>query len=305
MRNRILVIVFALLAGSVAAQQEATISQYMSNGLFLNPAYAGSHSYYSATMLYRNQWVNFDGAPSTLLLQVDGPIKSQKMGLGLVVQHDRIGISNQTEVGFNYSYNLNVASGKLAFGIKGGFAAYSADFNQLVVWDADDQVYVNGVDSRLIPKAGFGAFYHTEKFYAGISSPTIIAYDRHYNFNMDLNRSSFMRRHLFGTCGYIFDANDNIKINPSMLLKYVAHAPAQVDVNVMATFKEAVGVGLSYRTSDALIAMIQYQTNTKFRIGYAYDVTTTDLRRVSSGSHEIMIGYDFGEVKEKKSVRFF
>lgn len=306
MKRVLLYSMLILFALSANAQQEPMVSQYMFNGLFLNPGYAGSHSYYTSTLLYRNQWVNFQGAPKTLLLSVDGPFHDEKMGLGMTVLHDEVGIVSQTDVAFNYSYNIPVAGGKLAFGLKGGLCNYSANYNQLVYWDQNDKVYDRGQDSRLLPKFGYGMFYHNDKFYAGISIPTLVAYDNNYKFNMDINKASFLRRHYFITAGYVFQASDDIKVKPTILMKYVANAPLEVDFNLMACFKDAIWAGFSYRTQDALIGMIEYQTNAKFRIGYAYDFTVTDLKQVSNGTHEILIGYDFGrDLTKVKTPRFY
>jgi len=303
--KKFLIILGALLGFNGFGQQELMVSQYMFNGLFLNPAYAGSHQYISSSLLHRTQWVNFAGAPRTALLAVDGAIPDKNMGLGLIVANDRIGATEQTDIAANYAYQLKLSKGKLAFGIKAGVANYILRSDRLTVWEENDDVFA-GRKSAWLPKAGVGAYYFQDKWYAGLSVPTLLAYDAKQNFSFDVDEASFLRRHYFLNGGYIFTLNENFKLKPSLLLKYERSAPLQADINMNLLYKNMFWFGASYRTGDAVTFMIEYQTNFRFRVGYAYDLTTSQLRRYSAGTHEIMIGYDFGKKLVKiKTPRYF
>jgi type IX secretion system PorP/SprF family membrane protein len=300
-----LIVIISALISSVYAQQDLMVSQYMFNGLFLNPAYAGSHKYISSSVLHRTQWVNFSGAPRTALLAIDGPIAEKNMGLGLIVANDRIGATEQTDIYANYSYQLKLSDCKLAFGLRAGVSNYIFKSNNLTVWDSNDEVF-NGRRTQWLPKVGFGMYYFCDKFYAGISIPTLIAYDHNYSFGFDVNKAAFVKRHYFLNGGYVFTLNDNFKLKPSALLKYEPSAPLQGDVNLNLLYKEKIWLGGSYRTGDAFTVMVEYQTNFRFRVGYAYDITASKIRKYSAGTHEIMIGYDFGKDLVKiKSTRYF
>ena len=288
------------------AQQDVMVSQYMFNGILLNPAYSGSHKYFSSSLLHRAQWLNFEGAPQTSILAIDGPLNNQKMGVGLLVSHDIIGVTNQTDVYGNYSYFLKLGPGKLGFGIKAGVSNYVANVDQLVVWDTDDALFIGTKKSALLAKFGFGAYYFTERWYAGFSIPSMLAYDPEHNFNLSLESSSDIRKHDYLTAGYVFDANEKLKIKPSFLIKYQTAAPTEVDINLTAMYIETISLGVSYRTNDAISIMAEYQANKRFRVGYAYDITTSKIRHYSSGTHEIMLGYDFGkDIIKTKTPRFF
>ncbi len=283
------------------------VSQYMFNGLLLNPAYSGSHSYFTSTLMHRSQWIKLEGAPTTSILSIDAPIKNKNMGIGLIILHDKIGVTDQTDIYANYAYQLKFGKGKLALGIKAGVSRYLFNTDQLVYWDAGDNVYDQGnKQSAWLPKFGFGAYYFTDKWFAGVSVPTLLAYDANYSFSVDVNKSTFLDRHYLATGGVIIKLNDDFKMKPSTLIKYVAAAPVQADINLNFLYKDMVWLGASYRTGDAVSAIIEYQTNFRFRIGYSYDFTLSNIRRYSSGTHEIMIGYDFGKnLSNKKAVRFF
>lgn len=306
MKKLIIIIVIFVSVLNVNAQQEVMTTQYMFNGLFLNPAYAGSHNYFSSSLILRSQWVNFDGAPKTAIMAVDGPLMNQRMGVGLLISHDKIGVTSQTDVYANYSYMIKIGEGKLALGIKAGFSYYTAKVSDLTVWDAGDDVFTGTTRSATLPKFGFGAYYFTKKWFAGLSVPTLLAYDPDRNFNLSLEHSSAMRKHYFFTSGYVFNASDNIKITPSFLLKYQPAAPVQVDLNVSVMYKEMFSLGASYRTNDAISVMAQFQINKRYRIGYAYDIITSKISNYSSGTHEIMLGFDFGkDIIKTKTPRYF
>jgi type IX secretion system PorP/SprF family membrane protein len=303
-----IIIIFAALLGITAkAQQDPMISQYMFNGLFLNPAYSGSHQYYTSTLMHRTQWVNFSGAPRTLLLAVDGalPVKSENMGIGLIVANDRIGATEQTDIYANYAYQLKLSKGKLAFGLKAGVSNYIFKSANLTVWDDNDEVFT-GRRTAWLPKFGFGAYYYSDSWYAGFSIPTLLAYDAHHDFSFDVNQGTFLNRHYYVYGGYIFKLNDNFKLKPSLLFKYLPAAPVEADINLNLLYKDRFWFGASYRSMDAVVFMVEYQTNSRFRVGYAFDLTTSKIRKYSAGTHEIMIGYDFGkDLTKVKTTRYF
>ena len=297
-----------ILAGvfKLSAQQELMVSQYMFNGLFLNPAYAGSHKYISSSLTYRKQWVNFDGAPTTYLFAVDGPLLKEKMGLGLIVSNDKIGITNQTDVYANYSYFVKMGEGKLSFGLKAGFSQYSAKVSDLAIWDANDPSFTGTVKTALVPKFGFGTYYHTAKWFAGFSIPTLAAANLKKEYSPTLANAEVISKHYYFTAGYVFKAGQDFKIKPTILLKKEKAAPYEVDLTVMAFYMDVIALGVAYRSNDAVTALLNYQINKRFRVGYAYDFTTTAIAKYSSGSHEIMLGYDFGkDIIKIKTPRYF
>lgn len=306
--KKFILIMLGILAGSQAiAQQDPMLSQYMFNGLFLNPAYAGSHKYWSSTMTYRKQWVGMSGAPETAIAAVDGPIGAKNMGLGISFMYDRIGVSTHNKITANYAYQIRTSvNSKLALGVSASLSQFNGRLQDLLIWDQGDQVFDQNVNGKYIPSFGVGAYYFAERYYVGISIPTLFAYQNDYNFNIDLSKASFLRRHYLLTGGYVFTASPTVKLKPSVLLKYVANAPLEADINFSVYYKDMISAGVSYRTKDAVVFLVEYQANHFFRIGYAYDITTTAVRNYSKGSHEIMLGFDFGkDLVKVKTPRYF
>ncbi|MGI9545090.1 MAG: type IX secretion system membrane protein PorP/SprF, partial [Cyclobacteriaceae bacterium] len=123
----------------------------------------------------------------------------------------------------------------------------------------------------------------------------------------------FQERHYFLTGGYVFDLSRNVKFKPNVLFKMVQGAPLAMDVNGSVLFHEVLWLGLSWRSFSDIDALLELQLTDNLLFGYSYDfATTTDLRRVNSGSHEIMLNYIFGKSKDwptrpkyRTKIRYF
>ncbi len=309
MKINILTLGLFLSVNALMAQQEILVSQYMFNGLFINPAYAGTHSYAEATALYRAQWSGFDGAPTTQTFGIDGPIANEIMGLGLTVLNDKVGDTRQTEIFANWSYHLLLnASGtnRLSFGLRAGFSDYAAMLTETRVFDDGDPVFTQNVNNELVPKFGAGIYFYSERWYAGISVPTIYAADKNIRFNINEVSDRYFQPHTYLTAGYVYRISEDLQIKPSFLIRYLENTPVQADINCNLLIKNTFWIGASYRTGDAIIGLLEYNIGTDLRIGYAYDFTTTELSNYSSGSHELMLSFKFakGQVKTK-SPRYF
>lgn len=309
MKKTIIFVAVALFAAKAHGQQEILLSQYMFNGLFLNPAYAGSHNFAEATALHRSQWVGFDGAPRTQTFGIEGPIKNKNMGIGLTAMNDRIGDTRQTEIFANWSYHLMLdPAGKtnLSFGIRAGFSDYTANLSETKVFDNGDPIFSQNVGNQFVPKFGAGVYLYSKLWYAGLSVPTIFAADDNVRFNINEVSDRYFQPHTYLTAGYVHIVNEDFKIKPSFLIRYLPNAPVQADINCNLLFRNTFWIGASYRTGDAIVALLEVNVLEDFRIGYAYDLTVTRINNYSNGSHEVMLSYKFGKDPVKtKSPRYF
>ncbi len=293
-------------------QQDPMYSQYMFNMLAVNPAYAGSREVLSATALYRRQWVGIAGAPSTFTFSADMPVKNKKIGLGINVTDDRLGIMHNTSINISYAYRIRINDkGILSAGLQGVINQYKADYSSVDPTQnssySADPAFSSNV-SRFFPNVGFGLWYSTDKFYAGASIPKLIK-NSLSDFDMSMDLSSYkdrQSRHYFITAGYVFELNHALKLKPSALLKVVHGSPVELDINANLWFHDRVAVGLSYRTGDSMDVLLEFQATPQLRFGYAYDYSLTRLQNFNSGSHEIMVRYEFGFDKGKiLSPRYF
>jgi len=301
MRNKVLFILsFALILGVcqlAKAQQEAMYSQYMFNTMAVNPAYAGSREVFSITGLARAQWRGIEGAPLSQTLSLDAPVRNKKVGLGLIVFNDKIGYTHNSGVHGSYAYRLRLKRSTFSMGLKLGIVQYTANLNQArlsVGSTSDDAGFQNNI-SVYIPSAGAGFYFNSDKYYFGASIPNLYSTQLSRDAKINVNKYD----HIFLMSGYVFSLNQDLKLKPSVLVKYVSGAPIEMDLNVNLWFYDRIGIGASYRTGDALIAMFEVQVKNNFRVGYSYDYTITQLRKYTTGSHEIILRYEFGFGKDK------
>ncbi|WP_111706919.1 PorP/SprF family type IX secretion system membrane protein [Lutibacter citreus] len=283
---------------TVYGQQDPQYTQYMYNMNVLNPAYAGSKGITSIGLLGRTQWVGVEGAPKTVTLSAHSPI-GRATGLGLSVIHDEIGPVKEDNVYADFSYTIFTSEeGRLAFGLKGGITFM--DVREFITVDPDP---LNIPIHQASPNFGAGVFYYTNKFYAGLSAPNFLE-TKHLEKEGGIVSTASEKMHYFLTSGYVFDVADNLKLKPSTMIKATSGAPISVDLSVNLLIDEKIELGLSHRFDDSVSGMIGFQVNEDFRVGYAYDHTTSKFGNFNSGSHEIMLLFDFN-VKNIKSPRFF
>lgn len=274
-------------------QQEAMFTQYMFNGLAINPAYAGSHQTLEFTALAREQWTGLDGAPSTQTFTAHSPLKNRSIGLGLSVIHDKIGVTSQFGVYGAYSYRIQFNNkGVLSMGLQAGFTQYQEDLTKLQgsIRDPNDPNFSQDQISKFMPNFGAGLYYYTQRFYMGLSSPYLVQ-NKLDNIETAYSEAR-QKRHYFYTTGYVFDLSRSVKFKPNLLFKVVEGAPLEIDINANFLFQELLWLGVSYRSFDSFDAIVQLNVTEQFSIGYAYDfATTTELKRLHSGSHELMLNY--------------
>ena len=291
------------------AQQDAQYTQYMYNTISVNPAYAGSRGVLSIAALHRSQWVGLDGAPTTQTLNFHTPV-SNHVGLGLSVVNDEIGngTNQDTYIDAAFSYTVNTSEeGKLSFGLKAGGHLFNVDFTKLRNYGAETNL--PNIDNKFSPNFGAGIYYHTDRFYAGLSVPNFLQTE-HFD-SSDTNSSSLIaqeRMNFYLITGYVFDLNQNVKFKPAALIKAVKGAPLQIDLSANFLFNDKFSLGAAYRWDAALSALFGFQLNDQFMLGLAYDKETTDLgaTRFNDGSFEIMLRYEFlNKYKRVITPRFF
>lgn len=308
MKKLIFSISIILASLGAYAQQEATFTQYMFNMMAVNPGYAGSRGILSATAMHRSQWVGIDGAPRTETISIDMATRNKKVGLGIQAFNDRIGVVRTTGFYATYAYRINFQNreSSLAIGLQAGLSNYKADLTKVDLIDGGDPAFMQNVNA-LMPSFGAGIYYNTPRFYAGLSVPNLVkSYLRkdQYLYSTEVIARRYM--HLFLMAGYVFDLDETFKLKPSVLVKAVRGAPVVADVNLNLWIKDIVGIGASYRTSEAVAGLLELQLTNQFRLGYAYDHSLSDLVKYNQGTHEVMLRFEFGWEKGKVlSPRYF
>ena len=285
------IIIMFLLPLHVRAQQNIVYSQYLFNGLLINPAYAGSHVQFSGTLTYRNQWVNFAGAPETTTLGIHNSFNKGKVGAGLLVTNDRIGSYRNTGLFGNYAYMIkDPTGGVFSMGVSAGFNNFSADFNELTLKSGQDPIF-NVFMNEFKPNFGGGLFYYNKKLFAGFSVPTILTHAKLFSGNLEQLRTPRFYYLNVGLKLPLDPMTKKITLQPSFLVRAQDGTPLSVDFNMNVVFDELILLGTSYRSGDGAILFVNFKLSEKFYVGYSYDWTTSDIRKYSNGTHEVMLNY--------------
>lgn len=303
-------LLFIVLVGSQSAlaQQDAQYTQYMYNTVSVNPAYAGSRGHMSIGGLYRSQWVGLEGAPVTQTFNIHTPLSIRGVGVGVSFVNDVIGPTSEQNIDLDLSYTIPTGyEGKLSFGFKASAHLLDIRFSELTVDNTQgmDGTLQMDIDNRFSPNFGAGVYYHTDRFYAGLSIPRLLETEHFQESTLSVAREQM---NWYFITGYVWDLNPFLKFKPALLTKMVQGAPLQVDVSANFLFNEKFILGAAYRWDAAVSGMFGFQVSDQLLIGVAYDRETTALggTTFNDGSFEVVLRYDFVRaIGNLKSPRFF
>lgn len=303
-KTTILMAMMLLLSGMLAAQQLPQFSQYIFNGLHINPGYAGYKNQGYVQSTFRQQWMDFPGAPRTFTVTADLSANEGMMGFGASVLSDRIGPTTTTTGLLTYAYRIQVGKESfLSLGVSGGFSEYRLDGDMFMPNDPNDPEIPAGITNLFSPNMNTGLFFHNEKFYAGASVFNLAGRRSLQREDIALSLHDF---HFYFTAGMMLPLTDGIQFKPSFLVKEVKGAPTSYDLNGMVLLGERLWVGGSYRSNlqlgneslepglsqrNAWAFIVEVFATENLRIGYAHDRNLNVLQDFRHNSHEFSIGY--------------
>jgi type IX secretion system PorP/SprF family membrane protein len=293
-------LVFVYKAAAVNAQQDPMYTHYMYNTLSVNPGYAGSRDALSFMGLARFQWVGIQGAPMTQTFQVHSPIFGGLAG-GISVTNDKIGPTSSTNLAIDLAYHFKLGRNhRLSIGMKGTVDFFNNNLSALTLDQQSDPDFASNY-ATVLPNIGAGIYYYHTNFYVGFSIPQIAQ----HRINTGLAEQ---KRHYFIIAGGYIPIGKTFDLKPTALVKVVEGAPVEADLTIEAVFNKKLSVGAFVRSFDGIGALLSYNIQPNFKIGYSFDWPLTELSRVGQGgSHELMIRYDlkFGKQGKIKSPRYF
>jgi type IX secretion system PorP/SprF family membrane protein len=293
MKKIIKSLILLLIPFSLAGQLTPVTDQYILNPMTINPSYAGNRGGLSVAAFYRQQWVGVNGAPRTMSLEVDAPVLSSRLGLGLYVVNDQIGVTKQTELMTSYAYRIPVGEGLLAFGLGAGLVATNTAWSQLITLDPGDEYSL--IDSRvfMVPDFSFGTFYSVKNYFVGFSIPRMLG----YKFDFDRNKYSLRvepgQYNFILNTGYIFTLGQKARFMPSALVSYSPGDKLLYDASAHFIIYDRLWLGATYRSTGSVTALAQFAINNQFKIAYSYNYDFGMLGTFSNGSHEVMLRYEF------------
>jgi type IX secretion system PorP/SprF family membrane protein len=285
----ILGVLFMLFGWGAFAQNQFNMTQYMIHQPIVNMAAIGSYDNLNGALYHRQQWVGFKGAPTTSLLTLNAPIKGKNFHVGGLVMQDNIGANQNTSANLGFAYRMKVSEkNHLALSLKGGINHMVSDYSGLFLNDVDDPEFPNASVSTLEPDFGFGSYFFSEKYYVGFAVPSLLRSANLYSTSELVLVEDF---HYFLHGGYQFDLNQDFKLGLSTLLKAVLGSPFQYDVNAQVFFKDLVGLGVSYRSSNDICGILTLNIHESFMLSYSYDFGLSELATFHSNTHEVMLIY--------------
>ena len=281
-RRLLMVLCLSLFMNKGIAQQFTQFSSYLLNSAGINAGYVGSNDGIEFLGSHRKQWINVPGSPQTSLFNVSGFAETLKMGLGGILLHDRIGQTNRTYLSVAASYRVKTNKGALQLGLNGGIVHYKQKLENLEIVDQLDEVFDAGTSIHMLPTLGTGAYYFTETFYVGISSPDFLE-------SKVINK----KPHFYGSIGKVFDVGDELHLKPSSLIKYSNGAPVQFDFSGTLFYKSRAAVGASLRTKAGFVVFGQVSLTKDLIAALAYDRMTNGLSVSEKGTYELTLSYSF------------
>ncbi len=315
MKKNLTTIALFITGLAAFAQQDAQFSMNMFNRLAVNPAYAGMNKALCATLLYRQQWTSFPGAPKTGLLSVDfGEVLYG--GVGLTVDQDQLGFDKTLNAKLAYSFHLPLGPGTLGIGAEAGMLQKAITGNFIApdgsIGSGPDQSIPWTGASAVTYDLGLGLYYTTNRLYVGLSSDHLPEQQLSKKVQGSYDFTYTVARHYYVMAGYTFQLGQQFDLTPSVLAKSDASA-TQLDLNLIAKWNKMVFIGASYRISDAIVGIVglekSFTPKLTAKFGYSYDLTSSTIKNYSSGSHEIMLGFCYKIKSEPKptshmNVRF-
>lgn len=293
---------------SAHAQQDPQFTQYMFNSLYVTPAFAGVEGVTQLTAMHRSQWLGYQssfndgGAPTTQLISFTSPIYKLKSGFGVYAVNDKLGPQNNIEAQAMYAYHLGLRDSKLSFGVKVGFYSQAINYDQYRAIHPDDPLLSGrqGKESQIRPDVGFGLFYRAEKFYLGAGMNHLTRAEFDFGINQARNA---LENHLNFTGGYFYEVNFDLTLMPTVLVK-TDFKEYSFDLGVIATVKDKMWAGLSFRQSEAANALLGYSflKDQSLRLGYAIDIVVKDQEAKENFSHELLLSYQLPVYATGKKV---
>ena len=291
MRNIILILLIAFISTLGYGQQLPHYSLYMLNEVIINPAALSKEKDNKLTLMLRDQWSSFEGAPTTQSISYNH-LNHKKYKKGISILNDRTGPISIINATVSGAYLISVQEkNKLSIGASATVMQYKIDNSQITLEDDGvfDPTLFGGVDKANGSSFAIGAYYNNPDYFIGLSVPNIIGSPLNVSNNSNANK---LENHYYINGGANINLANNNKILPSFMIKKVGALPIQIDINLRGVYNDLLWAGISYRTRDAFVALfgVDYGQSS---FGYSYDITTSSIRVPSAGTHGLLYSYRF------------
>ncbi|MDR7128930.1 type IX secretion system PorP/SprF family membrane protein [Algoriphagus sp. 4150] len=299
-----ILLLFFFEISSLMAQQDPQFTQYMYNGMYYNPAFAGKEGGFRFSALHRSQWLNYTtnsgqgGAPVTQLITAQGRVQGKNIGYGLTLVNDQIGAVGNLEINLQGAYHKKLNRATLSFGAYAGMYSSSIDYGELIVVNPEPNLPNSGKESQINFNVGAGLLFDARDYYIGLSS-------RHINEpNFDFGDGSYanqLKNHSYLLLGYRFRPVGQLAIEPSLFLKTVSFNNFSYEVSVIATHQNKISGGLGFRGEESISFILGYSLlrDNSLKLGYAFDLVFSGVEAKTPTSHELMLRYALSDMSRE------
>src|SRR5687768_10838160 len=102
----LILICSVVLTATTKGQQFPYYNHIYHNQMLINPAVTGIGDKADNMLIQKNTLTGIPGNPKTLYLTASGPIKTDKVGVGIGLYRESLGITSKTGVYGSYAYKL-------------------------------------------------------------------------------------------------------------------------------------------------------------------------------------------------------
>lgn len=290
--KQVLIVFFGLFCLFAHAQQIPHMSQWANHQFAINPAHAGIKTCLETQGTLRGQWINLKGAPVSGWLTLSAPLNakreeflSARHGLGGTVVYDQLGGFSAISLMMTYAGHFNFTQdNRLSLGLSVGATQLAFDIEKAKPLDPDP--VINGSAVELQPNANFGAWYNSKNYYIGLSLYQLIPQNWK---KIGFNAGSSMHGMING--GFRMPVSDKWTLLPASYIGYAPRARLDIQLQVLADYRNRFTTGLGFRTGDALIAFLGYRFEERWRVLYSYDFIISPLRTNGVQSHELTVAF--------------
>ncbi len=307
MKKIILYIIFFLLVSVIntRAQNYPVYSQYLLDGLVINPAYTGTREALTASLSFRRKTMDFAGAPMMGTFSLHSPLKNDRIALGLMSHFQTYGVTTKASVFATYAFHIKTRNGRWSLGIKAGADMVNNDYSGVTTVDPDP-AFTEAISSYTLPNIGVGVYYSSDLFFAGLAVPEMFSYRENssrsgFEFYHDYENYYFM-----GTAGGLLSFTKGFRFKPSVLVRYSLNNPLLIDINGNFIISDFLWIGASWRLGEeVIVGILEFQVSQQFKIGYAYEYNLGNISTFVGGTHEVAMRYEFGKTISAANPRYF
>ncbi len=307
MKHLIIILSIIFSCGLVKSQQIPIDNQYLINNFSLSPAFAGSSGNTEAFLGVRHNWVGIPGAPQKQILNFNMPIQKEDAGVGISIVNEETGNFEYFSALMSYAYHIEL-SRDMSVSLSLGVEAYrnQLDLSAVKLANADDPLLLNheALKGTTFDATVSGVFFVND-FTAGFVIPRTtgimkIKYDKEIEGNQYL-----LNRHYIVHASYPIEIDKNIVIKPYAIGRMTSNTPIFFEVSVLANYKKWLWGGATYRKGNSVGIHIGGSLDDKLIINYSYEFGFGNILSVSSGTHEISVGYLIKYGKRFESLTAF